>query len=214
MKLKEIPINPRLDFFLVLLGYPLLVALSSGLYAGFQSFLIFSLLFSIVILHEYGHCWAAIRANYNVKDITLMCLGGLARIESAAFIDAQTEAFITLCGPLVNFILAFLTLPLFFILPQSIGYYIAIFGMLNLVIGILNLIPAFPLDGGRLLRCFLSWYIGSRYKATRITAIVGLVISVSIVIASIFIKWIILGIIFIFVGVNCYAMIKNQSYFD
>jgi len=113
-----------------------------------------------VVLHEFSHAFVARTVGLNVRGIVLMMLGGVT------IIDGQTkrprdEFKFSIVGPLVSFALAGL---LFFIRAQAttpeielIGYWL---GNANLALGIFNLLPAFPLDGGRALRALLVARLG------------------------------------------------------
>ncbi len=101
-----------------------------------------------LIAHELGHALVARRLGLRVLDITIWPLGGMARMEGV-FDRPQAEAPVALAGPLVNLAIAGLCA----LLPGPIAY--AATGI-NLVLGLGNLVPAFPLDGGRVLRAWLA----------------------------------------------------------
>lgn len=142
------------------------------------------LLFACVIAHEYGHALTARRFGIRTPDITLLPIGGLARLERMPEKPVQ-EILVALAGPMVNVVIFFalwlfvgLTpsdAPLtgemrFADLPQQIA-------QLNLILAVFNLIPAFPMDGGRVLRAALALRL-DRVRATRAAATVGQVIAV------------------------------------
>jgi Zn-dependent protease/CBS domain-containing protein len=158
------------------------------------------LLFVCVTLHELGHSLVALRLGIRVKDITLLPIGGLAQLESPPERPLQ-ELLITLAGPMVNFGLA-IGLALLLILiggsnwffhfgyvphllmgPRSpLSLLVYLLGA-NLVLGVFNLIPAFPMDGGRVLRAILAMWI-SYPRATRIAVRVGQVMAVGLALAA------------------------------
>lgn len=118
------------------------------------------LLFASVLAHELGHSFAAIAQGIQVKSITLFIFGGLAMLEKDA--DRPIKSFaIAIAGPLVSFALFF-----FFsvahwqlgFLPRPLLLMLTYLATLNLVLGIFNLIPGMPLDGGNVLRAFV-WQI-------------------------------------------------------
>lgn len=129
------------------------------------------LLFLSVLLHELGHSVTALRYKVRVQDITLMPLGGMARMEEIPEKPAQ-ELAIAIAGPLVNFAIGAVLIGAGFLLDAravisfselagSIGQInwaglLAYLTMANLALGIFNLIPAFPMDGGRVLRALLA----------------------------------------------------------
>jgi len=101
-----------------------------------------------LLAHELGHALVARRLRVKVLDITIWPLGGMARMEGLSD-RPGLEGAIALAGPLVNLILG----GLFYILPGPLAFLVA---WVNLVLGAGNLIPVFPLDGGRALRSFLA----------------------------------------------------------
>ncbi|GAB4257426.1 MAG: site-2 protease family protein [Deferrisomatales bacterium] len=134
------------------------------------------LFFLSVLAHEFSHSLVAQRSGLRVPDITLFVFGGVSRMEAEAR-DPRTEMRIALVGPLSSFALA----GLFWAarkLPGLDGATLAgtVLGYLtwiNLALGVFNLIPGFPLDGGRVLRAALWWKTGSLTRATRLAADVG-----------------------------------------
>jgi Zn-dependent protease/predicted transcriptional regulator len=145
------------------------------------------LLFVAVTLHELGHSFQALKFGVRVHDITLMPMGGLAQMEEIPEKPSQ-ELRITLAGPLVNFSIAALLIGLGALLQvrsvislqelaQSLWQVswsgmLAYLTMANLAIGLFNLIPAFPMDGGRVLRALLAARIDYG-KATTIAIFIG-----------------------------------------
>lgn len=146
------------------------------------------LLFAIVVLHELGHSLAALRYGVPVKQIVLLPIGGVA--ELGRMPDKPIQEFvIAIAGPLVNFALAIILAPLGLALGQNIGVwpsadlfdnlgqlsFNAIFNYVfisNLFLGIFNLLPAFPMDGGRVLRALLATQL-SYQRATSIAVTIG-----------------------------------------
>ncbi len=121
----------------------------------------FAMLAAIVVLHELGHSLMARRFGVRVIDITLWPLGGLARLSHIPE-SSRVEGWIAVAGPAVNFALAVLGLPLWFALsawvgPQAVAAQLAFyFVAINVLMGGFNLLPAFPTDGGRILRAWLA----------------------------------------------------------
>lgn len=171
---RGIELRVHLTFALLLL----FLALSSGI-AGALSL---AAIFACVALHELAHSVVAQSLGIPVRDITLWPFGGIA---SLAYMpeEPHKELLIAVAGPPVNFAIAFL---IAVVLPEPRGrLYVLTPGTLfllrllqaNLVIGLLNLVPAFPLDGGRILRSVASFFLG-RARATRLATRVGRVFAV------------------------------------
>jgi len=134
------------------------------LFFGPDAAILLGLLFLLVLLHELGHSLVAQSFGIRVLDITLWPLGGLARMSDIPQVP-RTEAWIAVAGPAVNLALAALCMPLAIFIgfsPLGIGAgatlanFLSAFVMMNLMLGIFNLLPAFPMDGGRILRAFLA----------------------------------------------------------
>ncbi|KOX90078.1 putative zinc metalloprotease Rip3 [Thermus aquaticus] len=120
-------------------------------------------LFLSVLLHELGHALAAQRLGIRTQRITLWLLGGVAQLERIPR-EPKKELFIALAGPLVSFALALL----FRLLRQeagALGFLTHYLALVNLVLGLFNLLPALPLDGGRVYRALLAL----RHAYTRAT---------------------------------------------
>ncbi len=137
-------------------------------------------LFACVVLHEFGHAFTALHYGIHTRDITLLPIGGVARLESIPQNPAQ-EFWVSLAGPAVN---AAIAVAILILLSVSGGIhrlaendwlrtsFLERLMWVNLFIGTFNLLPAFPMDGGRILRAALASRIG-RPRATRIAATTG-----------------------------------------
>jgi len=139
--------------------------------------------FVTVVLHELGHALTAKNYNIKTKDITLLPIGGLARLERMPE-KPMEELIVAIAGPAVNFALAFIT-HFFISIPQdpeellaqlssgvNANNFFLNFYIVNLLLAVFNLIPAFPMDGGRILRALLTFKL-ERHIATRIAARIG-----------------------------------------
>jgi Zn-dependent protease len=141
--------------------------------------------FGCVLLHEFGHALMARRFGIETEDITLYPIGGVARLRRLPRAPGA-ELLIALAGPAVNFaIVGALTLLSAvgleaLVIDADLGMVAAFVEQLwwvNLILGAFNLIPAFPMDGGRVLRALLSGVL-SRAQATSIAAGIGRVLAV------------------------------------
>ncbi len=136
------------------------------------------MLFVSVLLHELGHSVVALRYNIPVRKITLFIFGGIAQI-AAEPPYAAAEFWIAIAGPLVSFTLAGLFGILQLFVPNispllALAKYLA---YINGTLGLFNLIPGFPLDGGRIFRAIIWWITHNLRKATLIAANLGRVIA-------------------------------------
>lgn len=165
-------------FFLLLAWVAWAYYAETGTLEGVGSrILLVLLLFLCVVLHEYGHALTARRFGIGTRSITLLPIGGLALLEKMPK-DPREEIIVALAGPAVNVVIAAL---LYLLLGVSArpGALLDLSGSLlptllvaNLMLAIFNLLPAFPMDGGRVLRATLAMRM-DRVRATAIAARVG-----------------------------------------
>ena len=168
-------------FFLLILWVVLLHALEGRSVQAVVSGVAFIVaLFACVVLHEFGHALTARRFGIPTKDITLLPIGGMARLERMPEKPWQ-EFWVAMAGPLVSFaIAAVIYLALFLAggfqpvtgLSITGGPFLERILVANVVLAVFNLIPAFPMDGGRVLRALLATRL-DHVRATQIAASVG-----------------------------------------
>jgi Zn-dependent protease len=193
-KIRGIDIKMHFTFPLILIWAGLSFGLfqQGGLEGAVYGILVTSLVFLIVVLHELGHSVAAQYYHVPVKQIVLLPIGGVAQLEEIPE-EPRKELVIAIAGPLVNFVLAILLAVIAPLLGQSLtgGSLLAlpsllgkltfssIFGYVfttNLFIGLFNLIPAYPMDGGRILRALLATRLSYR-TATAAAVSIGQILS-------------------------------------
>jgi Zn-dependent protease len=193
-KIAGIDVHIHWTFFLL----PAFVALSTlasggGFAAATAGVLLVSAVFGCVVLHELGHALAARRYGIGTHDITLLPIGGVARLERIPEKPSQ-EIAVALAGPAVNVVIAaLLWLGLAGLggmtawLPALAigGSFVAQLLWINIVLVAFNLLPAFPMDGGRVLRALLATRL-PRVRATRIAATVAQVFAVGFGVLGLF----------------------------
>jgi len=136
------------------------------------------LLFASVVAHELAHSLVAIRNGIPVKSITLFILGGVAQITREAT-RPRTELLMAIAGPLCSLVLAGIFGSIWFLiwgnsqLTFASNNPILWLASINLMLALFNLIPGFPLDGGRILRALLWQRTGDYKRATRIASLAG-----------------------------------------
>jgi Zn-dependent protease/CBS domain-containing protein len=133
------------------------------------------LFFASVLAHEFCHSLVARAAGMEVKGITLFLFGGVSQIAEESG-DPGTEFRVAVVGPLCSVVLAgvFWALHRLWAAPESVaGVVLGYLGWINLALGVFNLVPGFPLDGGRVLRAVVWWRTGSFTRATRVAANAG-----------------------------------------
>jgi len=155
---KGIPVRLH-GSFLVFTGIlTLLNGMSGGLSAAINVVGAMTILFFSVVVHEFGHALVARGFGVNTREIIMTPLGGLALLDKSMD-DPKAEIYIALAGPAVNLVLVGMFAPLlFFTTSQVLLFFISI----NLMLAFFNLLPAFPMDGGRVLRSVLARKYGWR----------------------------------------------------
>src|SRR5437660_10927286 len=132
------------------------------------------LLFASVLVHELGHSWVALRYRIPIAQITLFIFGGMAQIRREAP-TPRAEFLIAIAGPVVSVLFSF-SFGVLAVLPGSPSDAVAVSTLLqeiNLTLALLNLLPGYPLDGGRVLRAALWAWSKNFHKATRQAARAG-----------------------------------------
>lgn len=181
-------------------------------------------IFACIVLHEMGHALAARRYGIRTRDITLLPIGGVASLERMPEKPGQ-ELVVALAGPAVNLVIAGIIIP-GILLTQGVSAitgaadvaggsgdpalhrmpFLPTLGIANLFLVVFNLIPALPMDGGRVLRALLAM-VTDRGKATAIAAAVGQVVAVGFVLVGLFTGHVMLMLVgaFVFMGAGAEA---------
>ncbi len=201
-KIAGIRVNVHATFFLLLLLF---------LAMGIKWMFLISAVFFFVTLHELAHSIVARKFGINVKEITLLPIGGVASMNRMPEKPYQ-ELLISLAGPLFNIaIVVIFFFPLYAIFgPETLFHPLSVNTLplfivqiywINLMLAVFNLIPAFPMDGGRMLRAILAQKMGS-VKATRIAVICGHVFSILFLVVGFLKGHFILMLIAVFIYIS------------
>ena len=150
------------------------------------------LFFGAIVAHELSHALVAQARGLPVRSITLFALGGVAQIEKEAA-DAKTEFWMGIIGPITSFVIGFACLAITMALgwrppefpQQPLSAMLMWLGYINIALAIFNMIPGFPLDGGRVLRAIAWWITGDATRATTIAARVGQVIAFAMIVLGV-----------------------------
>lgn len=142
------------------------------------------LFFAAIVAHELSHAAVAKARGLPVRSITLFALGGVAQIEKEAA-DAKTEFWMGIIGPITSLVIGVVCLAVTLALgwrppefPKNpLPSMLMWLGYINISLGIFNLVPGFPLDGGRVLRGVIWWITGDATRATRIASRIGQLIA-------------------------------------
>jgi Zn-dependent protease len=192
-------LNPT---FVLLPLYVLVLTLREGWVAVALAMLVLFTIAGCVLLHELGHALAAWLFGIATRDVTLYPIGGVARMDSTGGLPFQ-EIVIALAGPAVNLLIALLLTPMTALAWSAgllddlggaaaagqspfhfFGHYVALVWLGNVVLMAFNMLPAFPTDGGRVLRASLSLGM-DRLGATRIAATAGLILALGLAVLGV-----------------------------
>ena len=225
MKIKGIPLRIHPSWFLIFLYFTLSAkdqfeTLFDGQVSIWNGWLIGAftsvLLFLSVLLHELAHSFVAIGEGIKVKDITLFFLGGMANLEKECT-TSKGSLKIAISGPTVSLLLAFLMIVLSNNLSVSniiISNLFKQVGSLNFLIGIFNLLPIIPLDGGVILKSLIWHFTGSKRAGIRVAIASASLISFLSIIAGIFSLLsgsFYFAICFLIIGLFIFISSKSQS---
>lgn len=137
-------------------------------------------LFASVTLHELGHSWVAMRYDIEVQSITLWILGGLAKFSEIPR-EWNREFWISVAGPITSLLVGVVCISALYVIPESatvVVFAIGFLAVMNIVLALFNMLPAFPMDGGRMLRALLARnrsYVNATRIATRAGILFALV---------------------------------------
>src|SRR5229473_665229 len=151
------------------------------------------LFFAAIVIHELSHAAVAKARGLPVRSITLFALGGVAQIEKEAS-DAKTEFWMGIAGPITSALIGLICLAIAAAIGWNPSHHhqspwaamLGWLGVINLALAVFNMVPGFPLDGGRVLRASIWWITGDATRATRIATGVGQLIAFGFIIVGLF----------------------------
>lgn len=168
---------------MLIIGYAALFGYEFGMMAALRGSLLMLLLFVCVVLHELAHSKQAQKYGVKVRDVTLLPIGGVSNMERIPE-DPKQEFKIAVAGPLTSFAIGIVLLVIFFAagldvfdlsatkVAVSTKHLLVYISWINIFLAIFNLLPAFPMDGGRVVRAYLAQKMNYA-RATRIAASLG-----------------------------------------
>ncbi|MFC7029099.1 site-2 protease family protein [Halomicroarcula sp. GCM10025324] len=165
-------------------------------------------LFVSVTIHELGHSWVALRYGLTIESITLWIFGGVASMTSMPR-EWNREFWIAIAGPITSVLLGVVCYILLQVIPASLPIVLFVVGWLavvNVTLAIFNLVPAFPMDGGRVFRALLA-RTRPYGQATRIAARVGVIFAIVFAVIGVFS----FNVILLFVALFIYGAATSES---
>lgn len=169
-----------------------------------------------VLMHEFGHSLAAQWCGLNVRSITMLPVGGVAAIEGLKGNDPRKELLITFAGPFVNAALVTFLSPFVLMtkgMPEMWAAIVVTAWWINIILFLFNMIPCFPMDGGRIFRASLCLCWGDIVKATRVAVWTGRVFAVLFVALGIMMfapMWAVIGLVMILLGEAEYRAVQQS----
>ncbi|MDD1775693.1 MAG: CBS domain-containing protein [Methanobacterium sp.] len=200
-----IPVELHISFLLLMLVIYLVALFNLIPGVDLVVAVLITLLFITVVLHELTHSYVAKRYGVEIERIVLLPIGGVSAMKELPR-DPRQELRIALAGPLTNLVIAAVLYPLFLLLGNtlspSLSFLLYNFILLNLLLGAFNLLPAFPMDGGRVLRAYLAERMNF-IRATEMAASIGKQLAIVMAIIGIFFNpFLIFIAIFVYLGAD------------
>lgn len=180
-RLFGVPVYLHFTFLLLLGLVGFLGLIQGGPLVAVSGVVLIAAVFACVVLHEFGHVLAARRYGIPTRDVILLPIGGLARLARMPD-EPRQELVVALAGPAVNVVIAALLSPLVYL--GSSGFLGQLFAI-NVILFVFNMLPAFPMDGGRVLRALLARRM-HYVRATDLAASIGKGMAVLLALAGLF----------------------------
>lgn len=198
-----IPVELHISFLLLMVAIYIVALFNLIPGVDVTIAVLITLLFVAVVLHELVHSYVAKGYGVEIERIILLPIGGVSQMKELPK-DPHQEFRIALVGPLSNLVIAAVLYPFYiFINPSltaSLSFLLYYFILLNLLLGAFNLLPAFPMDGGRVLRSYLAERMNF-IRATELAANIGKQLAILMAVIGIFINpFLILIAVFVYLG--------------
>jgi len=199
-----IPIELHVSFLFLILFIYAMVFLN---FIQLQLAVLITLLFVTVVIHELSHSYVAQRYGVAIDRIVLLPIGGVSQMEEVPKNPVQ-ELWISIAGPVTNFVIAavfyLILVAVQGIIPLVYSAFIYDFVLVNVVLGGFNMLPAFPMDGGRILRSILAKRM-NYLRATKLSASIGKQLAIIMAIVGLLIlfnPFLVLVALFIYIGAD------------
>jgi Zn-dependent protease/CBS domain-containing protein len=198
-----IPVELHISFLVLMVLIYLIAILNVVPYVNIITAVLITLIFVSVVIHELSHCYMAKRYGIGIERIVLLPIGGVSEMEEIPK-DPSKELRIALAGPVSNLIIGgvfyLILIASAAYLSQTLEGAIYYFILVNILLGFFNLLPAFPMDGGRILRAFLAERM-SFIRATKLSANIGKQLAIIMAIVGVFFNFLlILVAIYVYLG--------------
>lgn len=198
-----IPVELHISFLVLMILIYLVALLNFVPYINILTAVLITLIFVSVVIHELCHCYVAKRYGIGIERIVLLPIGGISEMEEIPK-DPSKELRIALAGPVSNLVIGGI---FYLILLGSMSYLsktlqgaLYYFVVVNILLGFFNLLPAFPMDGGRILRAFLAERM-SFISATKLSATIGKQLAIIMAIVGVFFNFLlILVAVYVYLG--------------
>jgi len=182
-----VPIVLHRTYLLFMILIYIFDLVNHGIAIAFSSVVWIMIIHFFIVVHEYGHIFAARKFGIGCQKIYLTPIGGVACLEeNFDYATPKEELVIGIAGPATHLVWLVLLygISFLFTIPITIGLSnipnsLSMLASLHIIIFLFNLVPAFPMDGGRIVRSMMCKYI-SKYKATKILSYIGPVILLSV----------------------------------
>ena len=200
-----IPIELHISFLLLMLAIYFVALFNLIPGVSLTIAVLITLLFVAVVIHELTHCYVAVGYGVEIERVVLLPIGGVSQMKELPK-DPHQEFRIAVVGPLSNLVIGGILYPFYLfyghLLSTDLNFLLYYTIYLNLLLGAFNLLPAFPMDGGRVLRAYLAERMNF-IRATQLAASIGKQLAIVMAIIGIFINpFLILIAIFVYLGAD------------